>query len=166
MNSSSEITPQNGGHQANKTGNMLVSFLSNILVQKGYVEFWNHKEQLFQSRKSVGGKQFAREVNIGDSIYGTKVRADFLILNKDKFPDGLAVECKWQQSRGSVDIKYPFNVFNIAKLGVPTIILIDGNGYSKKSFAWLKDQAHPQKALIGVYTMSEFQVQVNKGLLG
>ncbi len=114
----------------------------------------------------MGGKQFAREVNVGDSIYGTKVRADFLVLNKDKFPDGLVVECKWQQSRGSVDIKYPFNVFNIAKLGIPTIILIDGNGYSKKSFAWLKDQAHPQKALIGVYTMSEFQVEVNKGFLG
>lgn len=165
-NSLSETTVLNGGHQANKSGNLLASFLTNILVQKGYVEFWNHKEQLFQNRKSVGGKQFAKEVNVGDSIYGTKVRADFLVLNKDKFPDGLVVECKWQQSRGSVDIKYPFNVFNIAKLGIPTIILIDGNGYSKKSFAWLKDQAHPQKALIGVYTMSEFQVEVNKGFLG
>lgn len=76
------------------------------------------------------------------------------------------MECKWQQRGGSVDLKYPFNVFNILKIGIPTVILIDGNGYSKKSFAWLKDQAHPEKALIGVYTMSEFQALVNRGFLG
>lgn len=165
MNSSSETTPQNGGHQANKSGNLLESFVTNILTQKGYTEFWNHKEQLFANRHSVGGKQFARQVIIGESIYGTKVKADFLVLNKDKFPDGLIIECKWQEKRGSVDLKYPFNVFNIAKLAIPTVILIDGKGYSKKSFAWLKDQAHPEKALTGVHTMVEFQTIVNRGLL-
>ena len=34
------------------------------------------------------------------------------------------------------------------------------------ALAWLKSQANPQKALIGVYTMSEFQTVVNNGLLG
>lgn len=121
---------------------------------------------MFANRHAVGGKQYAKQVVIGDSIYGTKVRCDLLVLNSEKFPDGLVIECKWQQSRGSVDLKYPLNVFNILKIAVPTIILIDGNGYSKKSFAWIKDQAHPQKALIGVYTMAEFQKEVNNGLLG
>jgi hypothetical protein len=167
MNSSSEtiIEPVIGGRQANKTGDVLEKFVERLLQDNGYTEFWNHKEQIFANRKTVGGKQFAKEVVIGDSIYDTKVRCDFLILNKDKFPEGLVIECKWQQVSGSVDVKYPYNVFNILKIGVPTIILIDGKGARKKAVDWLKSQAHPTKALIGVYDMAEFQGLVNKGFL-
>lgn len=87
-------------------------------------------------------------------------------MNQNKFPDGLIIECKWQQSNGSVDEKYPFTVYNILKIGVPTIILLDGKGYKRQAMEWLKSQAHPSKALIGVYDMSEFQSLVNKGFLG
>lgn len=153
------------GGQANKTGDVLELFLQRILQDNGYTEFWNHKEQVFANRRSIGGKQFAKEVVIGESIYDTKVRCDFLILNKEKWPDGLVVECKWQQVSGSVDVKYPYNVFNILKIGVPTIILIDGKGARKKAVDWLKSQAHPSKALIGVYDMAEFQALVNKGFI-
>lgn len=165
MSLSSETTQTQGG-QANKTGDVLERFVERLLQDNGYVEFWDHKEQVFANRHAVGGKQYAKEVLIGESIYGTKVRADFLVINKEKFPNGLVIECKWQQSKGSVDIKYPFNVFNIMKLKVPTIILLDGNGYSKKAEAWLKEQADPSRALIGVHNMAEFQAKVNKGFLG
>lgn len=140
-------------------------FLERILQDNGYTEFWDHKEQVFANHKSIGGKQYAKEVIIGDSIYDTKVRCDFLILNREKFPDGLVIECKWQQSSESVDVKYPYNVYNIMKVGVPTIILIDGKGARKKAVDWLRGQAHPTKALIGVYDMAEFQGLVNKGFL-
>jgi hypothetical protein len=153
------------GGRANKTGNRLEQFIEDILKREGYEEFWDHKEQVFANRKAIGGKQYAKQVVIGDSIYGNKVRCDVLVLNKEKFPDGLVIECKWQQSSGSVDVKFPYNVFNIAKLGVPTIILIDGGGYSKKSIEWLRGQAAPERALIGVYSMSEFQTKVNNGFL-
>jgi len=66
---------------------------------------------------------------------------------------------------GSVDEKYPFTLFNIMKIGVPTIILLDGGGYKPAAMKWLKDQANPERALIGVYNMSEFQKTVNNGLL-
>jgi hypothetical protein len=49
--------------------------------------------------------------------------------------------------------------------GTPTIVLIDGDGYKKQAFNWLKKQAAPEKALIGVYTMKEFQKMVNQGFL-
>lgn len=162
----SSETIGSGGRQANKTGNTLERFVERILQDNGYREFWDYKEQIFENRKTVGGKQYAKEVVIGSSIYDTKVRCDFLILNKNKFPDGLVVECKWQQVSGSVDVKYPYNVFNILKIGVPTIILIDGKGAGKKAVDWLKGQAGKDRALIGVYDMSAFQALVNKGFLG
>jgi len=52
----------------------------------------------------------------------------FLVLNKDKFPDRLIIECKWQQVAGSVDEKYPFALCNIFKIGVPTVRLVDSGG--------------------------------------
>lgn len=165
MNSSSETTPPQGGTQANSTGNLLESFIENILKKKGYTEFWDHRALMFANRASIGGKQYAKQIPCGMSIYESPRKCDFLIINKEKFPDGLIIECKWQQSAGSVDEKYPFTVFNILKIGVPTIILLDGNGYKKTAMAWLKSQADPTRSLIGVYNMAEFQTLVNKGIL-
>lgn len=165
MNSSSEIT-NNGGQQANHSGNALERFVEHTLMERGYTEFINHKDQIFAMRNTIGGKQYSKQPHCGKSIYDTDRKCDFLIMNLEKFPDGLIIECKWQQASGSVDEKYPFTVHNIMKMGVPTVILIDGGGYKKQALTWLKEQAGKERALIGVYTMSEFQAVVNKGFLG
>ena len=168
MSLSSETTSSptiTGGGQANKTGGVLELFIKRLLEDNGYTAFPNHKDQLFANRKSVGGKQYSTQVPCGTSIYESPRKCDFLIMNQEKFPEGLIIECKWQQSNGSVDEKYPFTVYNILKIGVPTIILLDGNGYKKTAMEWLKSQASPSRALIGVYNMSEFQALVNKGYL-
>ncbi len=159
-------TTSNGGGQANNTGNALEVFVENALTRKGYEEFWDHKAQIFENRKAVGGKQFAKQVPCGTSIYETQRKCDFLVLNSEKFPEGLIIECKWQQSSGSVDEKYPFTLFNIIKIAVPTVILLDGGGYKPAAMKWLKDQVNPQRALIGVWDMKEFQTKVNNGFLG
>ena len=164
MNSSSEIT--SSGSYANHTGNRLANFVEQALQEKGYQEFWDHKEQVFANRKVIGGKQYAKEVIVGTTIYETKRKCDFFIINKDKFENGLIIECKWQQSAGSVDEKYPFLLHNIFKTGVPTVILIDGGGYKANALKWLREQANPERSLIAVWNMSEFQTKVNKGFLG
>lgn len=165
MNSLLETTKITGGGQANKTGSVLELFIKRILEDNGYTLFSNHRDQLFTNRKTVGGKQYSTQVPCGTSIYESPRKCDFLVMNNDKFPEGLIIECKWQQSAGSVDEKYPFTVFNILKIGVPTIIILDGNGYKKTAMKWLKDQADPKRALIGVYNMAEFQKLVNNGFL-
>jgi hypothetical protein len=65
-----------------------------------------------------------------------------------------------------VDEKFTLLVFNIVKTGIPTVILLDGGGYRKQAQDWLKDQVNPKGALIGVWTMAEFQKEVNNGFLG
>jgi hypothetical protein len=64
-------------------------------------------------------------VPIGPSIYETPRYCDFLVINRAIFPDFLIIECKWQQSSGSVDEKYAFLLFNILKTGIPTAALLD-----------------------------------------
>lgn len=164
MNSSSGTV--SGGTRANNTGDLLEQFIEQMLKQKGYIEFWDHKEQVFANRKAVGGKQYAKQVKVGTTVYESDRYCDFLVLNKELFPDGLVIESKWQQSAGSVDEKYPFLVVNIMKTGVPTVVLIDGGGYKKTALAWLKNQVDDRRALIGVWTMADFQKKVNDGFLG
>ena len=163
MNSSSETT---SGSKANKTGNTLERFVQQALQDRGYAEFWNHKKQVFNNRKSIGGKQYSKQLCVGETIYDTPRICDFFVINRDKFPNDLIIECKWQQSGGSVDEKYPLLVFNIVKTSIPTVILLDGGGYRPQAMAWLKDQVNPKGAIIGVWTMAEFQKQVNNGFLG
>lgn len=68
-----------------------------------------------------------------------KVTGGTLANNRGKelesrvWPDGLVIQCKWQASSGSVEEKYPFEVLNIQKDEYPTIIVLDGGGYSKGS---------------------------------
>jgi hypothetical protein len=166
MNSSSEIISGSSGTKANKTGNKLEKFVSSALQGCGYKEFWNHKAQAFANRKSIGGKQYLTQLPAGDTIYETTRKCDFLVINRDKFPNDLIIECKWQQSSGSVDEKYPFLLFNIIRTGIPTIVLMDGGGYKPAAMAWLKEQVNPKGALQGVWDMAEFQKQVNNGFLG
>lgn len=163
-NSLSGIT--SSGAKANKTGNVLEKFVETALRDKGYDEFWNYKKQVFNNRNTIGGKQFAKQVPIGDTIYDTERKCDFLIINREKFPNGLIIECKWQQTGGSVDEKYAFLIFNIVKTGIPTVVLLDGAGYRKAAKKWLLDQVNPKGSLIAVWDMAEFQKEVNNGFLG
>jgi len=159
MSLSSE-TISSGG-RANRAGNRLEKFIEQALKDTGYTEFWNYKGQAFENRKSIGGKQYLKQLPVGSTIYETTRKCDLFIINRDKFKDDLIIECKWQQSSGSVDEKYPFLLFNIIKTGIPTVVLMDGEGYKPAAKAWLKDQVSKTGALIGVWTMAEFQKEVN-----
>jgi len=129
------------GQQANRTGGQLEHFIEDALIRRGYSEFWNHKAQAFANRAAIGGKQYLKQVPVGPTIYQTARIADFLVFNKEKFPDGLIIECKWQQSAGSVDEKYPFLLFNVIKrqcqpsscLMVAAINPLQSNGWQNRS---------------------------------
>ena len=152
--------------KVNCASNSLEQFILQALHDRGYTEFWNHKVQVYYNRKIIGGKQYARKVPLGDTIYESPREADFLIINRDRFPNDLVIECKWQQSKGSVDEKYPFLLYNIVRTGIPTVILLDGGGYRPSALKWLKDMVNKNGALTGVWTMAEFQKEVNDGFLG
>jgi hypothetical protein len=166
MSFSFGTTSNASGTKANKTGNRLERFVQEALRERGYVEFLTQKAQAFKNRKAIGGKQYIQQLPVGETIYDTVRKCDFFVINRAKFPHDLIIECKWQQSSGSVDEKYPFLYFNIIKTAVPTVVLMDGGGYKPAAMAWLKDQVSKTGALIGVWTMAEFQTQVNNGFLG
>jgi len=59
----------------------------------------------------------------------------------EKYKLKIRIECKWQQSPGSVDEKLPYLYLNTIE-SMPEnniIILIDGNGFKSGAKKWLKD---------------------------
>ena len=72
------------------------------------------------------GFELRREVDLGMGLWHG-IRADFVIDNAADFPDGLAIECKWQNSTGSAQDKLAYTVLNILECyPIPCIIVCSG----------------------------------------
>lgn len=122
-----------GGTTANLNGNELERFVIDILLRKGY-EYIEPK--LFLGFIEVSEqKAFSHQVNIGNTIYDTMRKCDLIVFNpswKDEHYKAIRIiECKWQESKGSVDEKYPYLVLNIKKLQYDTYILLDEDAYKQ-----------------------------------
>lgn len=152
------------GAKANRTGNTLERFVEQTLLSQGYLRVPD-RGTAFDERTTMPGKHFASQVPIGTTVYETRRRCDFLVLNPITFPEGLVIECKWQQSSGSVDEKFPFLLLNIDRSKIPTIVLLDGSGFKPAAKTWLLDQSKSHPLLRAVWSMSEFHAAVNDGLL-
>ena len=152
------------GTLANLTGKTLEGFVRQSLLSSGYSEIVAGKNDAFLTRENLTGRHFATQAVVGSTIYDQEREVDVLVINNLLFPKALVIECKWQQSPGSVDEKFPFFALSIKQSKVPTVVILDGGGYKASAMEWLKTQAGPRRALRAVWTMMEFQKAVNNGL--
>ncbi|URD51951.1 hypothetical protein M5J74_08140 [Chroococcidiopsis sp. CCNUC1] len=110
-------------------------------------------------------KRYARQVYIGQGIYGTDIYVDFYIIGSTTIPSGLIIECKWQQSGGSVDEKLPYVNLNVLTCyPAPAVVLIDGGGMKPGAIAWLNAQVTINSNLLAVHTLSSFIAWANNHL--
>lgn len=165
MNSSSKTT--NSGKKANNNGANLENSVEDYLVRKGYSQFTGKKGDAENDRNILADKTFIKQFNVGETIYGSTRKVDFFIKNRNLFEHDLVIECKWQQVAGSVDEKFPFLLHNINKSKIPTIIILDGDGYKPEAKNWLLEQRkRPEnQALLNVWSMNEFMRAINDGFL-
>lgn len=110
-------------------------------------------------------KRYARQVYIGQGIYNTDIYVDFFFVDSSLNHSGIIIECKWQQTGGSVDEKLPYVNLNIKECyPVPTIVLIDGDGMRSGAISWLKAQVTSNPNLLAVHTLSSFMAWANNNL--
>ena len=75
----------------------------------------------------------------------------------------MVIQAKWQQSKGSVDEKFPFLIINLKeKNPFQSLVVIDGGGYRSDAITWMKEQIDDK--LIGVFSYSEFMIWSNNEL--
>lgn len=119
-------------------------------------------------------KKYSREILLMhvpfESIYNHKGRTEFL-LKSEKYKLEIRIECKWQQTSGSVDEKLPYLYLNaIEKMPEDHIVVvIDGKGWKKGAIEWLKQAASEKKYTtiinrdkkIEILTLTEFMTWMN-----
>jgi hypothetical protein len=86
------------------------------------------------------GVQVYDEVTVGTSILGKPRRLDLLVLDRAT-GRALAVECKYQDSAGTVDEKIPYALEDLAALRVPGVIAYAGSGFSEGVLHRLKSSS-------------------------
>ena len=73
------------------------------------------------------GLKVFREVRVGKSIIGKNRCIDVFCVRD---PDAFAVECKYQESPGTVDEKIPYALDDLDALPMPGCIVYAGKGFS------------------------------------
>ncbi|QSJ20248.1 hypothetical protein JYQ62_17005 [Nostoc sp. UHCC 0702] len=153
------------GARANQAGKILESNVETILSQHGYFQVGNHVSKEFLFDASLLEKRFAKQVYIGSGIYQTTLKVDFYVMGLPLMPSGLIIECKWQESGGSVDEKFPYLNMNIQNsYPAPTIVVIGGEGMREGAIKWLRQQVLYNHNLLAVHTLDRFIAWASKNL--
>ena len=146
----------------NLTGDMFERSVRNIIEMARYREV--ERSTLFWAMREMAQPIYAAQVETGHDIYGKVRRVDFVLYHPQRWPTCLVIQCKWQASRGSVDEKYPYEVLNIQMGKYPTIIVLDGSGYSAGAATWLRGQ-QGKNQLRHVHDLGQFQRFASRGSL-
>jgi PD-(D/E)XK nuclease superfamily protein len=161
--------------RAESTGSVAESSVRGVLTGRGYVELGVHEaleaapaaEQTAMFRdfaqRPRPARLFVAQFPIGSSIYGLPLFADFWVRGAAHFPEGLAIEVKWQQSTGSVDEKFPYLALNIKECyPCPALVIADGGGQRPGALHWLRGQVDGN--LMAVFSLAEFMAWANRNL--
>ena len=150
--------PVSSGGRANQRGRSLERYVRELLNE----EYERVNATRFFAMRSLQQPIFAEQVETGLSIYGKKRIVDFALYHPQRWPDCLVLQCKWQTSSGSVDEKYPYEVENIAHAKFPTIIVLDGGGYSEGARQWLIAQ-RGKRNLVAVCSQGDISRMQTQG---
>jgi PD-(D/E)XK nuclease superfamily domain len=154
------------GRYATNQGSILEKTIQGIFESKNFELI---KYSAWVKNPSLYGTELLLKNIEYTSIYNHTARTEFLLLSR-KYDVKIRIECKWQQSSGSVDEKLPYLYLN-AVYSMPEndiIIVIDGNGWKKGAVEWLKSAVDNRlytpadfNKNIKVYSISEFITWAN-----
>jgi hypothetical protein len=155
------------GGLANSSGNTLEQAVIATLCSKNFRVLYFRD---YEKNKEKYGKEILLRNAPFISIYNHNGTTEFLLIS-EKYNLNLRIECKWQQSSGSVDEKFPYLYLNCLE-AMPEkdiIIIIDGGGAKAGSIEWLKNTAknnlynsQNKEKNIQVMNLSEFIIWANK----
>lgn len=157
--------PRTQGNRANSSGNVLEQTVVSTFKAKGFEVV---KYRAWLSCPEQYGTELLLENVPYQNIYGHPGKTEFL-LKSQKHRLEIRIECKWQQTAGSVDEKFPYLYLNCIN-SMPEekiIIIIDGGGYRDGALQWLKNMIHDglyqngDQKDIRVFSLVEFMSWAN-----
>lgn len=125
------------GRKTNITGTQLEKAVQTVLIEKGFkIEMYR---KWAEKPENYGNELLLKNVPF-ETIYGHKGNTEFLLISQ-QYNLRIRIECKWQQSAGSVDEKLPYLYLNTIE-AMPEkdiMILIDGDGFKSGAKTWLRN---------------------------
>ena len=155
------------GGLANSSGNTLEQTIVATLASKGFAVA-NYRQW------ALNPAAYSEEILLRNvpfiTIYGHPGNTEFL-LRSARYALEIRIECKWQQSAGSVDEKFPYLYLNCVEQ-MPEqriIIVVDGGGAKAGAVAWLRRAcanrlylAPDDPKTISMMTLVEFLMWANQ----
>lgn len=126
------------GKKANRHGHILKNKLEDLFEEQGYMVV---PHSVYKKKSNLPNKLVVKNFPF-QSIYGHKGRTDFLLMN-DKLGHRVRIDCRWQQSSGSADAKFPYMYLNciFGYKESEVIFIIDGGGSQPRARRWLRKAA-------------------------
>lgn len=155
------------GRKTNITGTQLEKAVQTVLLEKGFeIEMYRKWKK---NPEKYGEELLLKNVPF-ETIYGHHGNTEFLLISK-KYDLKIRIECKWQQSAGSVDEKLPYLYLNSIE-AMPEnniMILIDGDGFKAGAKKWLINAVESrlyttesnENKEIKVFSLAEFFIWAN-----
>ncbi len=136
------MTTSQGG-LAVEAGKTLERIIEDSLSNKGFTCV-PYREYIKNPTK-YGSELLLKNVPY-DSIYGHNSKSEF-VLKSEHYSFEVRIECKWQQSKGSVDEKFPYVYLNcIEQMPEENVfIIIDGGGAKDGAIEWLRKACETNK---------------------
>lgn len=165
------------GGYANRSGRTLEATIIGTLQSKGFkcVSYREYSNYVKKHEQEKADQKYGTELLLKNvpfvTIYGHNGKTEFLLVSA-KYNLRTRIECKWQQSSGSVDEKFPYVYLNCLE-AMPedhVIIVVDGGGAKREAVNWLKRAAEEKrytgeensKKVIQVFNLAEFLAWANR----
>jgi hypothetical protein len=82
-----------------------------------------------------------REVSLGKTIIGKDRQIDVFVM-RESDQKAIAIECKYQDSLGTVDEKIPYALADLEALWLPGVLVYAGSGWSRGVLHSLEASRH------------------------
>ncbi len=158
------------GGTANQQGSILEKTIIPTFEARGF-EIVKHSD--WKKKPNKYGTELLLKHVPYTTIYGHPGYTEFLAKSK-RYSLNHRIECKWQQSSGSVDEKFPYLYLNCIEAMPETdiIIIAGGGGMKKGAIPWLKGVVSKRRYLtsgatqksIQVFSLEEFILWANQTL--
>lgn len=154
---------------ANRHGHILKNRLERLFEENGYRVV---PHGVYKKSGNLPDRLVVKNFPF-QSIYEHRGRTDFLLMN-DRLGRRIRIDCRWQQSSGSADAKFPYMYLN-AVYGykeAEVIFIVDGGGSQPRARRWLRrmadnrwlvDESPPKD--IRVMTLAQFEDYFKENLV-
>ncbi|MGF1512146.1 MAG: PD-(D/E)XK nuclease superfamily protein [Elainellaceae cyanobacterium] len=158
------------GGAANRQGKVLESTVVPTFASRGFTVMrysaWRKRPRDYSTELLLKNVPYT-------TIYGQRGYTEFLVKS-ERFGLNTRIECKWQQSTGSVDEKLPYLYLNCVEAmpELDVIIIAGGGGMKPGAIPWLRSAVEQGKYLtpgaarkrIQVFSLEEFLAWANRAL--